>query len=364
MIILKPYRPNYFLLKWKYTLYIFLPAFSFFMQTITNRLYAQDAVFSQYYASSLYLNPALAGLQPDIALSTNYRMQWLNVNPYTTTQISLIYPFLNKNNPIHEHIGGAGLSVFKDNAGEGNAMRTSGANLNLAYNISLGIEKINLISFGLQGGFVQQQLNTSNYIWGSQYTTGSNMLDVNNGENIMTQKFYPSIASGVMWYFANSKDVAKNSFKAYAGGSLYNINRPNKSMLEGQIIRAPWLIKFNGGMSLPLSKRISLSPNAIVALQNGLRQINVGMYLSFLLSNNEVGIFAHPEFIVGGWYRLGDAVIFNTGFATNRWSVGFSYDLNNSSLSKYTNSQGAYEISLGIKIPRGLKIKRYDTPRI
>ena len=324
----------------------------------------QDAVFSQYYASSLYLNPALAGLQPDITLSANHRMQWLNINPYVTTQVSLVYPFLNKNNPIHEHIGGAGLSVFQDNAGQSNALRTSGANFNMAYNISLGVDKINLVSFGLQGGFVQQQLNTSNYVWGSQYTTGSNQLDGSNTDNIITQKISPSIAGGAMWYFANSKDATINSFKAYGGGSLYNINRPNKSMLEGKTLLAPWLFKFNGGISIPLSNRISLSPNAIVALQNGLKQINAGMYASFLLSDNETGFFAHPEFIVGGWYRFGDAMIFNTGFNTNRWTIGFSYDLNNSSLSKYTNSQGAYEISLAIKIPRGIKMKRYATPRI
>ncbi len=331
----------------------------------SNYAKAQDAVFSQYYASSLYLNPALAGLQPDISLSANHRLQWLNINPYTTTQVSLIYPFLNKNNPIHEHIGGAGLSVFQDNAGQGNAIRTTGANLNLAYNISLGTNKINLISFGLQGGFVQQQLNTSNYIWGSQYTTGSNQIDAtSSSDNVITQKMYPTIAGGTMWYFANSKDAKINSFKAYAGGSLYNINRPNKSMLGGQTILAPWLFKFNGGISIPLGSRISLSPNAIMALQNGLKQINAGIYASFLLSENETGFFAHPEFIIGSWYRFGDAMIFNAGFATNRWSVGFSYDLNNSTLSKYTNAQGAYEISLAIKIPRGIKMKRYATPRI
>lgn len=345
---------------------IFYAVFAILFQLFfANKVAAQGAVFSQYYASSLYLNPALAGLQPDISVSANYRMQWLNVNPYTTGQVSLIYPFLNKNKPSHEHWGGAGLSVFQDNAGSANAVRSTGANFNFAYNLNLSDQKINVISFGLQGGFVQRQLNSNNYAWGTQYTTGSNQIDDgSNQQNIINQKISPTVAGGAVWYFANTKEAFKNSFKAFAGISGYQLNRPNRAMLDNQTILAPILLKFHAGISLPISQRISLSPNAIVALQNNLQQINAGGYFSFLLSENENGFFARPEFIAGGWYRLGDAIIFNTGLSTSHFSIGLSYDLNSSTLDRYTNSQGAYEISLSIKMPRGVQQKRYATPRI
>jgi hypothetical protein len=35
--------------------------------------HAQAPVFSQYYSSGLYLNPALSGLEKDIYLGMNYR---------------------------------------------------------------------------------------------------------------------------------------------------------------------------------------------------------------------------------------------------------------------------------------------------
>ena len=37
---------------------------------------AQDPAFSQFYANKLYLNPAFAGSQEGLTLSTAYRNQW------------------------------------------------------------------------------------------------------------------------------------------------------------------------------------------------------------------------------------------------------------------------------------------------
>ena len=336
----------------------------FFTFSITAPIFSQNAIFSQYYASSLYLNPALAGLQPDISLNTNYRMQWQSINPYTTGQVSLIYPFLNKNNPLHEHRGGAGLSVYQDNAGASNAVKTTVGTISLAYNLNLSTEKTSIVSFGLQGGLVQLQLNTNNFAWGSQYTIGSNQIDIDAANDPRPQRTYPTIAGGAVWYFENSKDNTTNNFKAFGGFSGYQLNRANRALLNSQSSRAPILLKFHGGVSIPLSNKISLSPNALVAFQDNLHQINTGMYLSFLITDNDQGIFAHPELIVGGWYRWGDAAIFNAGFATRKFTLGFSYDHNSSSLSNFSNNVGAYEISLAIKISRGVQLKHYATPRI
>ena len=179
---------------------------SFILNCICNNVAAQDVIFSQYYASSLYLNPAFAGLQPDISLSTNYRIQWNNISPYKTGQVSLIYPFLNKNKPLHEHWGGAGLSLFQDNAGIGGGFKTLSGNLNLAYNLQLSKEKHQILSFGLQGGFIQQTLNPANFEWGSSYTQGINDVDSENAnQNLLNATLlYPDLSAGIMWYRNNS----------------------------------------------------------------------------------------------------------------------------------------------------------------
>ncbi|TAH27451.1 MAG: type IX secretion system membrane protein PorP/SprF [Cytophagales bacterium] len=344
---------------------IILLSIAYFSPIILPRLCAQDAVFSQFYASGLYLNPALASLQPHLVLNTNYRVQWANINPHTTGQISLIYPFLNKNNPLHYHWGGMGASVFQDNTSNQNQIKNTGANASFAYNINLGDLKTNLLCMGIQAGFIQQQLNTTNLIWGTQYTQGTNTIDANAElPNIVTQKIYPTFAGGLFWYFANSNKQEDNSFKMYAGIAGYHLNTPNKSMLSNSNDQLAMHLKAHGGISLPLSPKLSFSPNFIFAYQQPFRQFNTGAYFSYLINESSTGIFARTELILGSWYRWGDALIVNTGISTNFFSLGFSYDMNRSSLQQYANTTGAYEISLGIKIPRGVQLKHYATPRI
>ncbi|MGL5892099.1 MAG: type IX secretion system membrane protein PorP/SprF, partial [Bacteroidia bacterium] len=44
------------------------------------QLRAQDPEFSQFYANSLYLNPALSGAKICPSIQTNYRQQWPGIS--------------------------------------------------------------------------------------------------------------------------------------------------------------------------------------------------------------------------------------------------------------------------------------------
>src|SRR5690606_33147783 len=135
-----------------------------------------------YYASSLYLNPAMAGLQPEISLSSNHRLQWLNVSPYSLSQVSFIYPITSNSNSSQQHWGGAGISMFQERSGNDGSYQNKGANLSLAYNLPINREMQHFISFGLQGGFVQQQIDIGKYEWGSKYTGSGENEPVLTGE--------------------------------------------------------------------------------------------------------------------------------------------------------------------------------------
>ncbi len=57
-----------------------------------NSGYAQDAMFSQYYAAPLYLNPGLAGSVAQPRVIFNSRMQWTKLpNAFTTYAASADY---------------------------------------------------------------------------------------------------------------------------------------------------------------------------------------------------------------------------------------------------------------------------------
>ena len=134
---------------------------------IPERVFGQDAVFSQFYNSTLYLNPALAGIEDDILFSANYRSQW---NIYKTSQFSFIVPYhKSKHAKPYGHIGGLGLSVYNDVSGEYKSFQTTGFNSNFAYNLPFDHDHLNVLSFGLQVGAIQKRVDITELNWGSQY---------------------------------------------------------------------------------------------------------------------------------------------------------------------------------------------------
>jgi type IX secretion system PorP/SprF family membrane protein len=325
---------------------------------------AQAPVFSQYYASSLYLNPSLAALQPEISLHVNHRVQWQSISPFTTTQASLIYPFLNKKNPLHEHWAGAGLSFFQDQAGgQNNFFKTSGANLNLAFNLYLSSNNIHVLCFGVQAGILQRELRNKELNWGSNYTQGNNQSGLVEEPSSGLRKTVPTFASGLFWYFSKDKSENLQKFKMFFGISAFSLNQPSVALIDASNERLPLTAKLHSGLGIPLSNKILFSPNLLLVSSNDVQQLNSGINISYFLSDQTEGIFAKPELILGSWFRFQDGFIFNAGLNTSKFTLGFSYDLNNYGfvIPKY---RGAYEVSLAFKLSKGVHNKTFATPRI
>lgn len=327
--------------------------------------YGQDGIFSQYYASSLYLNPAMAGVQSDISVNTNYRLQWLNISPYSLSQFSFIYPITSNSRANQHHWGGAGLSMFQERSGVHGSYQNKGANMSFAYNLPINRERRHFLSFGLQGGFVQQQIDIEKYEWGSKYTGSfDNEPGIGDQYQLTSQKMYADLNAGAVWYYEGSKTENEKKLSAFFGVSGYHLNNPNHSLIEGITIKVPRIIKLHSGIKIPLSQRINLSPSVIFANQNKVQQFNGGAYLSYLINDSETGYFAKAEILGGMFHRLKDANIFMIGLSSKFFTMGFSYDMNTSTLKQFTGGKGAYEISLSLRFPRSLKTARYDTPRI
>ncbi|MFN6944620.1 MAG: PorP/SprF family type IX secretion system membrane protein [Cytophagaceae bacterium] len=327
----------------------------------------QTAQFSQYYASPLYLNPAMAGAIPDITFNSIYRSQWHSiVTPYTTTQGSLILPLYSNGLTSRNHWGGIGLSVFNDRAGAGN-LNNSGISATLAYNVPLDQDRFSILSFGLQGGMVQKRVDI-NEGWGSQFNPFLG-LDPNmpvDPSLVTSTALFPDIASGLLYQFNPGRDFDTHRMVFYAGLSAYHLNSPNESLIRTQRSVLPRLFRFHTGTEFRIAPRITLSPNILAVYQNNAYQINGGMYLTFRVFDERGGVLGSSDIIFGTWYRLNDAVIGLLGFNHKNYTIGFSYDLNSSSLYYFTRGRGAYEVSLSIKFPRSpnKEIKSYSTPRI
>jgi type IX secretion system PorP/SprF family membrane protein len=273
------------------------------------------------------------------------------------------------------NVGGIGLSVYQDKAGDF-GYKTLGANLSGAYNLRTG--ENHTFTFGLQAGIIQKQISLQKLEWGSQFNEFKGFDATRNPDLIQSDgslagsKLLLDLGAGLLYYFKAGRDKREKGMSFWAGYSAFHINRPNESFIDGNTSKLPMLNKALLGLEFTLGSRFNLSPNALVVMQGqdvtvtkGLSnmQVNTGMYITYLLVEPESDMLP-KDIVLGGWYRLNDSFIASLGLVSNVYTIGFSYDLNQSAMKTVTQGKGAWEVSLKIQIPKKEKVKRYYTPRI
>ncbi len=323
---------------------------------------AQDPVFSQFYNSAAYLNPALIGEEENMLVNLAHRSQWGSLEfPYTTTQVSLIVPYFSDRHIKPEgHAGGVGVSFYGDEAGQGSNLKTYGGNASFAYNLHLSNKSVNRITFGMQLGFIHKNIDRNKLQWGEQYNpfigfdntvTPAEINDIQN-------RTFLDISAGTFWrYFANSE--LKKVRSIYAGFSTGHLNHPDESVLEGNKNRLPLLYKLHGGMVFALSEKASISANFLSQLQDQVNQTNLGSFLSYNLPFNTGGQMSNLVTRIGAWYRVQDSFIASIEFLSNNLQFGFSYDWNTTSLRYNNRGTGSFEISMGYRFfkPEAPKVR-------
>ncbi len=326
---------------------------------------AQDAVFSQYYASTIYLNPALAAAERALTFNSNYRTQWRSATiPYVTSQVSMIIPLITKF-PKKKQLGGIGLSAFNDRAGDGN-LKTTGLSLTYAKLMKLSNDGMQNVGFGVKAGFLQKSIDFTNLEWGEQFNPFVGFdASVSPSENTFKPNvMVPDISLGAMYYFNPEKSYLFTGMSGYSGVVISHFTQPNESLVEGFESRIPLLLKYHGGIEIHASNRINVSPNILYMSQFRHTQINAGMYITYLLTDAPIGTWSKTEILFGTWYRVDDSFIFSFGIDHDNYTLGFSYDMNTSTLRYATRGRGAYELSLTIRKANDKKMKRFSTPRI
>lgn len=313
---------------------------------------AQDPVFSQFYNSAVYLNPALIGEEQNMYLNFAHRSQWGSLNfPYTTSQVSLIVPYFNdKHKKPDGHVGGVGVSFYGDEAGQGSNLRTYGGNASFAYNLNLSDRTVNRITFGMQLGFIHKNIDVSKLEWGEQYNPfiGFDNTIIPVDLNLIQNRTFFDVTAGVFWRYFASSDLS-NIRSVYAGFSAGHLNHPDESIIEGNSNRLPVLYKTHGGVVFALSEKASISANYLSMLQDQVNQTNIGSFLSYKLPFDTRGQMNNLITRVGAWYRIQDSFIASVEFLSNNLQFGFSYDWNVTSLRFNNRGAGSFEISMGYR---------------
>jgi type IX secretion system PorP/SprF family membrane protein len=309
---------------------LFLAGFLFSVTSVSG----QDAVFSQFYANPVYLNPALAGniLCPRIAL--NYRNQYpaLSGNYVTYNVAADMY-----SKPLH---GGIAILATADKTGPLGSF--SG---DLVYSYHLMITEKLRMNAALQAGYLQYRLNWEELVFENMIDPSTGQID--HGSNPDSEPQPDKLTVGDVDFSTGMVSGYYERF--YLGFAAHHITNPDIAFYQGNISRLATRFTIHAGGIFNLkdalagqeNDNLSLSPNIVYMQQGDFHQLNGGMYLNF-----------YP-FVTGLWFRHNfenpDALIAMLGFQQPTFKIGYSYDFTLSKLGMPAG--GAHEISFVWYLP-------------
>jgi len=229
--------------------------------------FAQDAVYSQSYASHLNLNPALTGLSHTPTIALNYRDQWNAFQGgYKTYSVSIDKHSARFNS-------GLGLLIANDRALHG---AVNHLQVSALYSYFVPISDYWGSTIGLQATLNQRSIDYNQLIFGDQISelTGFQPISVATNEVL-------DLGNSVKSYFGLSGGFLLFSNTFYLGTTFKNINRPNISVanIEEESV-LPMYISFHAGNTFNLNDISGLSPyvapNIFYANQGKYHQIMAG----------------------------------------------------------------------------------------
>jgi type IX secretion system PorP/SprF family membrane protein len=300
--------------------------------------YAQDLHFSQFYNSVLTTNPANTGFIPDAdyRLGAHYRNQYssLMAAPYKT--ISVFGDAQLMRNQIENGWLGIGGVILSDVAGAG-GLKSTKIYGSLAYHQQLA--NSSLLSAGFNLGWANKRIDASKLSFPDQFdgkffdnTLPSSVVLSNSAVSFL------DVQAGLNYAYFPTEEVYING-----GYSIHHLNRPQETFFSGSADSSRVPIRHIGFLNalLKLSDRLIINPNVYYTNQSKSSELLLGMNANYNLTES-----GDKQFIMGLYYRAGDAVIPMVGFELNNIRFTFSYDATTSSLNNFNNLRGANEFSM------------------
>jgi len=299
-------------------------------------LQGQDLHSSNYRYAPLYLNPALAGHFPGtMRLGGNYRDQGrqLLYQGYQSGQAFMDMPLAASFRDMDW--SGIGFNAYSDQAGL-LPVTSNGVILSLSHHLSLDKKQSNILSGGIQYGFIQRKLNEDDIVLESDHVDPGVQLTDRNSLLAYEEK-YNDLNAGI--HFRSGK-LSGNHFQI--GISAYHLIQTNAQFLSdknfyNRRFTLHSLYKFE------LVKGVSLQPEIIVSMAEEAMVIMPQVKSFFKLKKDEKNT---DMFYAGAGYRYGDAMQVILGMNFQGWDFGFAYDVTVSSASNYNQMRGGLEVGI------------------
>ncbi len=273
----------------------------------------QRALTSTYPFNGLLLNPAYAGSLNVLSVIAVHREQWINIDGAPT------YQALTAHSSFNDNRVGVGFQATRDVVGATEAVSVYGS---YAYKIKTSF---GILAMGLQGGFDSRR---------SDFTQITVLDPTDALLNGVVSRMTPNFGVGI--YFANPH--------LYAGfSSPYVLENKTMNLQEGQTAisesRESRYYYGTGGIILPLSQNIKISPSVLMRMQEANR-------MSFEFTG--MIIFDGIAYAGVGVRNSGDLVFLGQLLLNENLRVGYAYDATTSDLSQQT--AGSHEILVNYRI--------------
>ncbi len=288
-------------------------------------LLGQDAIFSQFYANPLYLNPAFAGVQICPQLHLNYRNHpFPDFGHLSTYSVS----YQRHWRPVS---GGIGLLVTSEHMGEMLRRHFIGG----IYSYHTQLTRDYHLNFGVNAAYYRKDLQWDKLVFPDQYDPFTGNI-VPTGETPPENTWIHAldISTGILFY----------SEKFFTGITGHHLTRPQQSLYSDE--KLPIKLTLHGGTRFKLERygyrgsvqNIYFSPNIIMQHQGDFFRINYGAYFDIELVT--AGVWLRQDF------KNRKTLIFLIGFFQEKYRIGYSYDYSLSGV--YMSGAGVHEISISL----------------
>lgn len=270
--------------------------------------------YTQYMFNKLAINPGFAGAGNGICVGGLIRQQWVGFKETdeegNTTEVAPETYVISLHAPLKALRGGLGATIIQDQIA---FQKNITVNLMYAYQTSLGAGDLGL---GLQLSIFNNTVDFSKY---RPLDSGDPLL-LNKGEE--SDMIFDA---GLGLYYR----VPENY---YLGLSVLQLLQSKKPDGTGAHLRRQINLMAGYEFAFPNTPGIDILPSIFIKTDGGSAQYDLTTLVRF-----------KEQFWGGLSYRYQDAVAVILGFEYKNFNIGYSYDINTSSIGSF----GSHEIRLG-----------------
>lgn len=302
-----------------------VPFFLLILITGQQAFAQQDAQYTQYMFNTISVNPAYAGSRGQFSAAGLFRSQWVGLDgaPETFT--------LNLHSPIRNSNLGYGVSLVKDDIGDGVVSETY-LDAVISYTIDVSLD--GKLSFGLKAGG-----NILNLDFNGLRNFDAEPVSVDNIEN----RFSPNFGLGIYYH--------TNTF--YAGLSAPNLLQTehfDNSQTSATSVQFLSKERINfyliTGYVFDIGGNTKFKPALLTKVVGG-APLQVDLSTSFLFND---------KFSLGAAYRLDAAISALAGFQiTDQLMLGLAYDREVTELGGTQFNDGSFEVFLRYELVKSFR---------